>query len=101
MRWCGINGWWQSASLYKSVAGQQNGGLDRSCILAEVSGKSCTDIEVEVKQSILEYFDHLDREFATQPGFRKVPIHTGLQPVQWTLGVVVSIGEISAVQGIA
>ncbi len=49
---------------------------DGSCIHAEVSRNSWTDIEVEVEQSMLSYLDNVDQELAAQPDFKKPPTHT-------------------------
>lgn len=54
---------------------------DGSYIPAGVSRNSWIDIEVEVKQSMLNYLDDLDQELAAQPGFKKPPTHTVIKKV--------------------
>ena len=49
---------------------------DGSYIPTEVSRNSWIDVELEVEQSMLSYFDDLDQELASQPGFKKPPIRT-------------------------
>ena len=48
---------------------------DGSYIPTEVSRNSWIDVELEVEQSMLSYFDDLDQELASQPGFKPPNTH--------------------------